>query len=253
MSPLSAQDQFAHAALDPSAGAPDGLAAWNGSSVEQRFGVYRNNVVVSLVDALAAKFPVVQDLVGEAFFRDMARVYVMQQPPCSPRLADYGAGFAEFIEDFTPAAGVPCLPDVARLEALRLRAYHAADATPLDAHDFANVGAERLFDSRVALHASAGILTSRYAVVSVWAAHQGLGDLARVDQFAPEDALVARPDLDVVTTRLAAGCAVFLRALQDGATIGEAAARASTGEPAFDPAAAFGLLLSARIAIALHC
>lgn len=251
MSPHAVQDQFARAALDPHAVAPDGLAAWNGSCVAQRFGVYRNNVVVSLVDALAAKYPVVQDLVGEAFFRDMARVFVMRQPPRSPRLAEYGAGFAEFIEEFPPAADVLCLADVARIEAMRLRAYHAADAAPLDARDFAVAPAERLVDCRVALHPSVEILASRHAVVSIWAAHQGLGDLASVDQFMPEDALVARPGLDVETTRLAAGCAAFLRALQDGATIGVAVARASTGEPAFNPGGAFGLLLSARIAIAL--
>lgn len=55
---------------------PAGLTARDTSETERRFNVYRNNVVVSLTEALAMRFPVVERLVGEAFFRQMARVYI---------------------------------------------------------------------------------------------------------------------------------------------------------------------------------
>jgi hypothetical protein len=41
--------------------------------------------------------------------------------------------FPDFIEQFEPASSVPYLADVARLEMLRVRAFHAADADPLTA------------------------------------------------------------------------------------------------------------------------
>ena len=98
---------FAAALLNPAAPCPSGLVTWNGSDAAQRFGVYRNNVTVSLIEALADTFPVVQQLVGDAFFRVMAGEFARQSPPTSPVLAWYGDAFADFIVAFTPATGVP--------------------------------------------------------------------------------------------------------------------------------------------------
>lgn len=56
------------APLNPELPCPGGLTSWNGSDPELRFAVCRNNVMVSLIDALADTFPVVQALVGEEFF-----------------------------------------------------------------------------------------------------------------------------------------------------------------------------------------
>jgi hypothetical protein len=128
---MSIHASFSDALLDPAAPCPPGLSSWNGSDPAQRFAIYRNNVVVGLVDALADTYPVTQELVGEAFFRAMVREFVRAAPPRSPVLALYGQGFAEFIESFPPAAGLPYLAEVARLEMLRVRAWHAADAVPV--------------------------------------------------------------------------------------------------------------------------
>ncbi|MEZ5722575.1 MAG: DNA-binding domain-containing protein [Paracoccaceae bacterium] len=64
-----------------------------GRAAGKRFDVYRNNVVVSLSEALATGFPVVRKLVGEAFFSAMAGVFVRAHPPRSPVLTMYGEGF----------------------------------------------------------------------------------------------------------------------------------------------------------------
>lgn len=89
---MSVQSALAAALLDPDAPCPVGLTAWNGSDPARRFAVYRNNVVVSLIDALAATFPVTLELVGEEFFRAMAGVFVRAVPPTSALLAEYGGG-----------------------------------------------------------------------------------------------------------------------------------------------------------------
>src|SRR3546814_2803389 len=80
----------------------------------------------------------------------------------------YGDSLPAFIETFSPTASVPYLADVARLEMLRVRAYHAADSTPLSTDAIARFLADTdtLPLLRVALSPSLFLLRSRYAVVT---------------------------------------------------------------------------------------
>ena len=112
------QDEFIAALRDPSR--PPAI-----TEDTRRFAVYRNNVYVSLVDALVAGFPKVHELVGDTFFRAMARDYAAEHPPKTPVLAFYGEDFGAFISGFQPAEGVPYLGDIARLEFARRCALHA--------------------------------------------------------------------------------------------------------------------------------
>ena len=48
---------FAAALLDPARAAPAAVAGPKGKAARKRYDVYRNNVTVSLVNALAAAFP----------------------------------------------------------------------------------------------------------------------------------------------------------------------------------------------------
>lgn len=91
---LPAQAALAAALLDPRVSCPGGLRAWNGSDPDRRFAVHRNNVVSSLIEAMAETFPVVRALVGPEFFHAMAGVFVRQHPPRSRVLAHYGCDFA---------------------------------------------------------------------------------------------------------------------------------------------------------------
>lgn len=233
---MNDQALFAAALLDPDAPCPDGLTTWNGSDPARRFAVYRNNVIVSLIDALADTFPVTLELVGEPFFRAMAGIFVRQAPPRSTLLVDYGAGLPTFIEQFEPAHPVPYLADVARLEMLRVRAFHAADADPLTLDQIAQAltDPERLPALRVTPHPSLGILSSRYAVVALWAAHQGLGALSDVDPYCPETALVVRAGLEVQVIALPPGGDTLITGFATGLTLGEAAAQATASHEDFD-------------------
>ena len=242
---MSDQRLFAATLLDPDAPCPDGLIAWNGSDPARRFAVYRNNVIVSLIEALAETFPVTLELVGEQFFRAMAGVFVRVAPPRSVLLAEYGEGFPAFIESFEPARSVPYLADVARLELLRVRAFHAADADPVSPEQIAHalVDPERLPALRVGCHPSLGLLRSPYAVVSLWAAHQGIGDLASVNPGLPESALVVRTGLEVQVIALPPGGDALVAGFVNRLTLSEAAARAVSAHQDFDLTAHLALLL----------
>ncbi len=122
------QRGFAAALLDPGLPMPDGLVGPDGEPGPKRFAVYRNNVVAGLTETLKDAFPAVHRIVGTDFFRAMARAYVLVEPPRSPIMLDYGAGFPDFIRQFDPAAGLPYLADVARIERAWTEAYHAPEA-----------------------------------------------------------------------------------------------------------------------------
>jgi hypothetical protein len=127
------QDRFAAALRDPAAPIPEDLLGRADEFPVARFGVYRNNVHSSLVDALTAAYPTVERLVGTEFFRAMAQQYVRTTLPETPVLIHYGATFASFVAGFEPVRGLPYLADVTRIDWAWHQAYHAPEADPLTA------------------------------------------------------------------------------------------------------------------------
>ncbi|MBS99936.1 MAG: DUF2063 domain-containing protein [Oceanospirillaceae bacterium] len=195
---------FTSALLDPEQPPPGDLCSWNSTSVTQRFNVYRNNVVVSLIDALSARFEVTLQLVGTPFFRAMALAFVDQALPKTPILSEYGATFPDFISKFEPAASLPYLADVARLEWLRGVAYDAADAAPLSEDEGISRLNEISVDATVTVgfHPSAQIYRSAFASVSIWAAHHGQGNLSSIQLQRAQAALIVRPAMEVLVLPL---------------------------------------------------
>ncbi len=200
------QADFADALRHPARAAPHGLKVWNGADPTARFNVYRNNVIVSLTNALADTYPVVCELVGEAFFRAMVREYVQEHLPKSPVMSRYGGGFADWLAAFPPVARLSYLPDIARLEWARLRAYHAADCAAETPQTMARIACEpdTHLCAKVRLHPSASILQFDSPAVSLWAAHQGTGrdELAGIHLADRECALVARNNCEVVVVKV---------------------------------------------------
>jgi hypothetical protein len=240
----SAQKNFSTALLDPEMDVPSALVAHSAGIPERRFAVYRNNVVVGLVNALAARFPAVQRIVGEEFFRAMAQLYVRAHPPRSRLLMQYGDGFADFIAGFEPASELVYLADVARLEAARTRAYHAADKAPIDPKRLQSVDESALGDLRIERHPAAEIVRSDFPVVTIWAMNSGEREPDAIEDWRGEDALVVRPQLEVFVRALPPGGAVFLTALFGGARLGDAVKAAQAEHEGFDLVANLAGLIS---------
>src|SRR6202007_1114597 len=99
----------ASALIDPTRPTPVGVTGPRGKAAIKRYNVYRNNVTVSLIDALAAIYPAVQRITGVEFFRAMAPFYRAATPPTSPLLFEYGRDFPAFIEGYEPAQDMPWL------------------------------------------------------------------------------------------------------------------------------------------------
>ena len=211
----------------------------------QHLQVYRNNVVESLTGALRAVYPVVEKLVGDGFFRYAAHEYLRAHRPRSGNLHDFGDAFAGFLAGFAPAAELPYLPDVARLEWAWHQAFHAADAPAFDFARLGAVPAERHETLRFVLHPSARLLASDFPVVRIFEISQeGYGGDTSVDLAeGGVRVLVIRRELTVTVEALAAGEAELLTALAGQQQLGAAVEAALAAQPGFDLTSALALHL----------
>lgn len=240
---FASQAAFAAALLDPALAVPAGVTTARGVSDPARFAVYRNNVFVGLTNALAKRFPVVGRLVGIDFFTGMARAYAGQERPTSPLLFEYGDSFPDFVAAFEPAAAVPYLADVARIEVAWTRAYHARDMASLTIADIAAINPTDLDRVRLAKHPSATFFSSAYPVGSIWAAHQAVS-VEPLQMSGAEAVLVVRPEMDVLVRIIPSQDVSFTAALFRGDSLGAAAATALAIDPHFDFGAALVGLVS---------
>lgn len=238
------QSEFATALLRPDAPLPTGIVDPMGKPAPKRFAVYQNNVTVSLSEALAASFPAVSALVGEDFFKQMALLFVREQPPTSPLIAEYGRAFPDFVSGFEPAKGLPFLGDVARLDRAWLDSFHASDSTPLDAAKLGEIDQDVLFQARFDLHPATRLVFSVFPVVDIWNAGRSGEAAAGLDPTKTQAALVVRPDISVSVMALDPPQSAFFKALADGLPLGEAAELAMVVNAEFDLAGALGMLIS---------
>jgi len=229
------QKSFARALLDQPGELPDDLTSYSQPAPVERFNIYRNNVHVGLIDAICAKYPVVLKLVGEEFFRGMARCYIRSNPPASPMIINYGHTFPEFLKTFEHVQDVPYLMDVARLERLRLEAYHAADAISLNVADLVLIDRDGIGELVFLLHPSARVMKSGFAVVSIWEANMADLDMLSGDALSrSEEALIIRPRLDVEILKLPRCGSDFIEALGSGMTLEDANIHALGRDREFD-------------------
>jgi len=209
----------------------------------RRLELYRHSMVESLTAALRAVYPTVERLVGEGFFCHAAHRYIVSHPSRSGDLHDFGGELASFLERFEPAACVPYLADVARLEWAWHTAWHADALQPLDAQQvLAQIaGTPEALRARVAFRwqPAAALVGSRYPVLSIWRWHQCAQHDTPIDVHGgSEAALLVQRGGAVRIHALDAAEHALLGALARGMTLGDAAAAASALDASFDLSAA---------------
>jgi len=219
----------------------------DGFAPEQRLNIHRNNTTILLSDALGATYSVVQKLVGEDFFNAVARLFVRAQPPRSPCLFEYGAGFADFLATLPAAQDLPYLADVARLEWCWNEAFHAPDVVPLTSADLADVAPDCYGNLVFTPHPSLRLLASPFPVKEIWDINQcGADPQASVSlDEGPQSLVMLRPRGSVEMIELSPGGFVLSEHLARGATLEQAFVAASDVETQFDPASTLAVLIGA--------
>ncbi|TDV23307.1 putative DNA-binding protein [Paraburkholderia caballeronis] len=218
----------------------------NACTAQAAFGIYRNTVLKGSVDALAANFPGVARLVGDAWFRAAAAIYARASPPDDVRLLHYGRTFPAFLARFEPARELPYLADVARLDLLWIEAHAAPDGTHADPASIAALPAERLETMTLRPHASA-----RWAwfdgqpAYTIWRVNREGVDVPADLAWGSEGALLVRRNGEVIWRWLSAAGHAFLQACATGAPFEAAAQSALNAQPDADLGALFSMLLEA--------
>ncbi|WP_456389797.1 HvfC/BufC N-terminal domain-containing protein [Profundibacter sp.] len=236
------QSDFAKAIFDAELAVPDGLCNPEGAPAGKRFSIYRNNVAVSLTEALEVTFPVIRTLVGDEFFKAMAGVFLRQHAPSSPMLMFYGAQMPAFLDSFQPVEHLGYLADVARIELALCRSYHAADTPPIDPQTLQTISPDRLLAARLELAPAVHLICSSWPAASLF--HANSAPNIPSPKMQAEDVLITRPEFDPEVIKLPPGGGAFVGALQKGCTLGEAVKAAGISSGDFDLTEVLGLLLS---------
>jgi len=194
-----------------------------GLSAADHVLIYRRAILGTLVRGLGYIFPVCKQLLGEQFFDAMARVYARMSPSRSPDLANYGEDFADFIAGFEPAESLPYLPDLARLEWLWHRVFHAPDEAGMDTSALGEVPEATVERIVFRLPASAALLPSDFPIHRIWQVNQEDWD---GDQHVQLDdggvrVIVWRQGYDMRIDELNADQWWLLNAIARGAPFGE--------------------------------
>jgi hypothetical protein len=197
---------------------------------DRRARIYRRNVLANLHDALAAAYPVVRRLVGEAFFREAAERFALAFPSRSGDLHRFGSEFAEFLEQYAHARDLPYLPDVARLEWACAESFHAADGEGLDALALQALSEDEAGRVRLRLHPAVRLLESSHPIAAIWHANQPGKDGTPARVAGADQVLVHRQDFAVHVRALGPAEWELLRAIERGETLGAMAA-----DPAIAP------------------
>ena len=235
---MTSQAAFRSALLDAAEPVPSGLTDGQGRPAGRRYAVYRNNIAVSLREALATGFPAVEKLIGAENFAHVAGDFLRRTQPASPLMMHYGAGFPEFLADTAALGHIGYLADIARLELALRRSYHAADAGPADPAILQQLDEDALMAARMILAPAVEVVRSPWPILSIYDFTMTPG--APKPQPNAEDVIILRPEFDPQPHLLPIGGATFVAALGQGSPFGAAVEVAGD---AFDLGATLSLLL----------
>lgn len=239
------QTQFFKALFNPNRRIPSMIAAAH----RERFKVYQNNVIVSLIDSLYESFPALVSLLGENYFQAVASEFIHLHPPRSPVMAEYGGKLPGFLEAFAPLADVPYLADVARVELARIASFHAPDSPTLGSNDFSGFDVEQLASASFILHPSLRLVTSNYPVFRLWHSQLYGSSLPEPKDWHGEQVMCLRRNQAVTTLGLQSGGVAFFNALLDGKKLIDAWSDVSKAGSAFNLTDVLSLMIHEQLTV----
>jgi len=205
-----------------------------------RIGIYRNNLQQGFAETLALEFPVIERLVGEEYFRQLALAFLTRHPSGSGDLHHIGAPFPAFLDQQFVGTRYCYFADVAALEWAWQECLVAEECESLDPRVLRDVPPGAYATLRFRLHPAARLLRSDFPIVRIWEVNQdGYAGKDLVDLDAGADlVLVRRTATGVDIHRLSPGDFQLLTTLAGSQSLAEALEASLAREPQFDLGAA---------------
>ncbi len=244
-------DRFQDAFVAAIAGDDAALAGWwpADQAIQGRsgLGVYRNTIALGLADSLAASYPTVVTVVGEDWMREAAILFARDHPPADAVLLAYGGDFPDWLEAFAPAADMPYLADIARIDRLWTEAHIAADADMMAPHAIASLAPEDFDTVRLALLPSVRLARFGTGIADLWRALRS--DAPDAIDLAPEPQAIVlwRPGGEVQSRTIGDGAFAFLGTCADRGSVAAAALAAVSAAPDADLSVLFADLIAAGV------
>ncbi|MFZ6817234.1 putative DNA-binding domain-containing protein [Undibacterium sp. Ji22W] len=250
----SAQEVFVDLLLDREQTLPTEMFSGDQAMCAERLRIYRGNLHAVWTNALKNAYPVIYQLVGDAFFEQLSILYGFQSPSRSGDLNIFGQDFADFLRDEVSVIEFPYFTAVAVLEWQQHLAYYAADVVALDLTNFLSIAGDKAAQYRFDFHPGVALVQSNFPSVQICLAHQaGLTQEFDLPLNTPSYALVSRKDWRVDLTQLSQAEYVALLALRASDSLGAALEKALELDPEFDIAAALQNWFQRGIFIEFRC
>jgi hypothetical protein len=217
---------------------------------DERFSIYRNNVLFRLSETLREAFPVVRQIVGPRFFDYAAHAFIEGHLPSEACLATYGTDFPKFLKSFSAVSQLSYLPDVARLEWSISRVVRAAPEVwqPISLLRDSRVDPASV---RLRLTPCVEFVSSNFRIDQIWIAHQEDSDSRNwhIDAGAANLSIYAGESLRL--NILPESTWQFRSHLADGDTLGRATSVALDVDPEFDISLALASLFEEQLVVAI--
>lgn len=223
----SLQQQFARALINSDFSSADNWIAASELAAERRLWVYHNQVHINWLEALAANYPGVKALLGDACFRSLAARYARDHGSTSGDLRLYGEQFPVLLELAPEVGNYRYVADVGRLE-LALRCVgEAAESPVIGPAELARVPPESWPAMRLQFVSALDMLLSDYPVDHLLAGARGDTDARekardQLRQGIGAALIVRREQHSVVTERLETAQWIWIESLRQGKTFEEA-------------------------------
>lgn len=190
----------------------------------QRFNIYRNNFLISLIDTLAAVYPVVEQLIGRECFKVVAEEYLRAYPSYSGNLQEFGHAFPNYLDQCPTVSMLPYLAGVARLEWSYHVVFHVPDPLIIEPHKLCRSTIDDFPLLRFSLGPACRLVTSLYPIFQIWRTNQPnyAGDDTVNLALGPESVLVIRPENEVELWNIDPAQSALLAALESGAILDDA-------------------------------
>ena len=187
----------------------------------ERMDVYRTNARSLYVSVISDDYPVCKKILGDDYFKLIAKKYYQSHPSLSFDLNEYGNDFAGYLETLlierSELKDYSYLADLAILENAVKKAHYAKDEAV-----FSLAGYELDENSIFSLRADVAIQQSSYPVHTLWHMHQGTCESPVIENDKDEYHLcVFRDNYNVNVCELEAHVFSLLKCIKSNYTLGE--------------------------------
>jgi hypothetical protein len=224
-----------------------------GRRPEKRLIVHQRNYRQSLVDAVLIKFPATGWLLGTQFLTEIATRFIRECPPQTPCIAEFGAGFPEFLSKCPAAARAPYVTDFAELEWCVGKVAIAVGGIPVTLEELSFIEAEALPDTLLELQPGLHYLSALWPVDELMELYLS-ETVPEHLEFSPAEVHIevrgARGEFHF--SRLDPAEAAFRKAISEGHSIGDAADSALEVNADFDPGRGLVALIDAGLIQAIR-